>query len=132
MSKRLLLFVLTAAVLGFAPAPFPRRERANQDARRIEGTWVGPHRLVIIPGRLTYNPTTSPVVYGLVIDPTKTPATYDLKNAGGNGPPSWLGIYRVRGDVLTLCYNSASQGRPRAFEGPGKGAHIEIFKREGR
>ena len=40
--RKQLLFLLALAVLsvGFAPAPFPRRERGGEEARRIEGTWV--------------------------------------------------------------------------------------------
>ena len=93
----------------------------------------GVTRLLIRPGRLTYNPETSPFAYALTLDATKKPATYDIKGiAGGATGAAFLGIYRVDGDVLTLCYHTASQGRPTAFEGPGKGAFTEVYKRVGR
>jgi uncharacterized protein (TIGR03067 family) len=140
----LVLLALAVLTLGFAPAPFPRRDRSREDARKIEGVWVqfvpgqpvpvmGGTRLVIRPGRLTYNPETSPYAYALTIDTTKTPPTYDIKGIGGGAPGAvFAGIYRVEGDTLTLCYNSGSHNRPTAFDGPGKGTFIEHYKRVGR
>jgi hypothetical protein len=45
--------------------------------------------------------------------------------------PYLLGIYKVEGDTLTICYNNANRGgrRPTAFDGPGKGAGTEVFTR---
>src|SRR5262245_64570864 len=39
MPVRVLLIVLSCAPLGFAPAPFPKAERARQDPLDVNGTW---------------------------------------------------------------------------------------------
>src|SRR6516165_8826912 len=100
MRKQLLILLALAILsLGFAPAPFPRRERSNDDAKKIEGTWVqGATRLVIGGGRLTYNPETTPYRYTLKVDASKRPATYDITGInGGAAALMFLGIYRVEG-----------------------------------
>jgi uncharacterized protein (TIGR03067 family) len=77
---------------------------------------------------MTYHPnTTTPIRYALVIDGTKRPATYDLSGIGTGA--KFLGIWRLEGDTLTLCYNSFGLGRPTAFEGPGKGTFTEVYRR---
>jgi uncharacterized protein (TIGR03067 family) len=127
MHRPLLLLAIVLS-LAFAPAPFPRRqrERGRDHPKRIMGEWQGGHRLLIRPGRLTYNPGTQPAAYALTLDTNRWPAAYDLAHPG-TATPRWLGIFKVEGDTLTLCYRSAEQGRPAAFGSPG--AITEVYKR---
>src|SRR5262245_29004982 len=66
--------------------------------------------------------------YRTSIEPAASPPTFDLLSLQG-GQPEFLGIYKVEGDKLTICYNSAAQGRPASFDGPGKGKGTEVFTR---
>ena len=129
MRTSLLLLVLLS--LAFAPAPFPRRQRRPDEAKKILGMWLGPNRLLIEPGRLTYHPGANSSFYHLRIDASRRPATYDI-GMGSPDRPDFLGIFKVEGDTLTLCYNPASRGRPTAFTGPGRGFQIEVYKRAKR
>jgi uncharacterized protein (TIGR03067 family) len=124
--------VVAMLSLPFAPLPFPKRAPDEAKAKAIFGAWSGTHRLEIAAGRLTYGPGPEPVVYDLTIDPTAKPATYHISHLGTNDP-RFLGIYRIDGDTLTLCYRSASDGRPAAFAAPpGGGVITEVYKRVGR
>jgi uncharacterized protein (TIGR03067 family) len=65
-------------------------------------------------------------------DPTTDPPTITLKfDAAEQDGPESVGIYRVVGDTLTLCYSrTGSARRPTAFESPeGSGINLIILKR---
>jgi uncharacterized protein (TIGR03067 family) len=131
---RRVLPLLVLLTLAFAPAPPPRRERAQGRPERIEGHWrqvSGPNvgvLLVVEPGRMTFSgwkgvDPTSRVVYDLTVDPRKRPATYDVAYQGRK-EPAFLGIYKLEGDTLTCCNRLAGHGRPAAFEGA-----VEVYRR---
>ena len=125
------VWLLFAAVLSlaFAPAPLPRAERRGPAlGPDMVGEWS---RLKITATHLSYSPGCT---YELRVDRAARPARYDITGyaGGGTAGADWLGIYKVEGDVLTLCYNPAKQGRPTAFEGPGKGQFTETYRRSGR
>jgi uncharacterized protein (TIGR03067 family) len=135
----LLAFV---GAMAFAPAPLPRPNRGGmggKDAVEIAGYWqVEEHKgrpevvLLITPNRLKYHPDNPEAIeYVIRVNPSARPPTYDLRSTWKPGQ-DYLGIYRLDGDVLTLCYNAADRGRPTAFEGPGRGACIEVFTRARR
>jgi len=124
----LLLFAVVLS-LAFAPAPLHRAERRGPaPGPDMVGEWQG---LTITSTHLSYRPGCT---YELRLDRTARPAKYDITGyaGGGTAGANWLGIYKVEGDVLTICYNPADRGRPTAFEGPGKGAFTEVYRRNGR
>jgi uncharacterized protein (TIGR03067 family) len=58
-------------------------------------------------------------------DPAKDPAEFEWNL--GNGAPTCLGIYKVEGDTLTLCYWDGPDGkRPDKFEA-GAGTKLTII-----
>jgi uncharacterized protein (TIGR03067 family) len=70
------------------------------------------------------------------IDATKSPAWFDSRSV--NRPEGWvrLGIYKLEGDRLTICWRLGRRGmedkieRPRAFEaGAGSHAGLSIYNR---
>jgi uncharacterized protein (TIGR03067 family) len=139
--RYLLLFLLSSAALaaGFAPAPLPRPERRPRpDGNEMLGSWGqkngSANVLLIKEGIMFYYPPGGNE-YALTINPRAHPRTYDLTGVpGGHAAGSeYVGIYKVEGDKLTLCYVGGKVNRPTAFEGPGsQGATIEIYDRVGR
>ena len=128
------LLVLALLSLAFAPAPFPRRDRARDDAKRIEGRWrqvMGPNvgmNVLIEHGRMIFSDwkMSSPgsrISYDLTINPRERPATFDLDY--GTDGATFVAIYKVEGDTLIFCIRRAHLGRPTAFAGPD----TEVYKR---
>ena len=66
-------------------------------------------------------------------NPRATPQTIDFAHAGSAGKAmTWLGIYRLDGDTLTICDNAPNpdKGRPSAFEtSSGSGYVVITFTR---
>jgi hypothetical protein len=105
----------------------PLRLEARLALSGLAGEWGGPHRLVIEPGRATFH-RGRPYQYALRLDASAGPAGYTLRPTGPGGA-ELSGIYKVEGDVLTLCYHPAGRQRPAAFEGPGGGTYTAVYKR---
>jgi uncharacterized protein (TIGR03067 family) len=72
----------------------------------------------------------------ITIDATTSPPTLDSRSV--NRPEGWvrLGIYKLEGDRLTICWRIGTRGRedkierPRAFEvGAGSRAGLSVYKR---
>ena len=120
--------------LAFAPAPFPRPKRQPKaDAPTMVGLWrrqQGGGTVRITPTTWTNSPEGGgPPTFDVRADPRASPAAFDL-SAHRAPAPYLLGIYKVEGGTLTICYNTANRGRrPTAFDGPGKGSGTEVFTR---
>jgi uncharacterized protein (TIGR03067 family) len=66
------------------------------------------------------------------IDAAKNPKQIDMIGTEGElkGRPA-LGIYRLEGDMLTICYVMPGGQRPAAFESkPQSGVYVVVWKRE--
>jgi uncharacterized protein (TIGR03067 family) len=63
------------------------------------------------------------------IDPSKSPNQIDIHDpkGGGKDADSWLGIYKVEGNRLTIRVQEKT--RPKDFE-PNKGSMILVLKRK--
>jgi uncharacterized protein (TIGR03067 family) len=69
-----------------------------------------------------------PPDFDLRIDPRASPAAFDM-HVHREADVYLRGIYKVEGDVLTICYSMAAQARPTAFDGPGQGRGTLVFTR---
>lgn len=65
------------------------------------------------------------------IDADKNPKTIDMIGTEGDlkGKPA-LGIYKLDGDTLTMCYTMPGKERPADFESqPNSGIYLVVWKR---
>jgi uncharacterized protein (TIGR03067 family) len=126
----LALLALALAGLGHAaPAPLPRSQRrAAVVSPSMEGSWRSDRPMQVSASHVTFGDVSAPPYCTVAFGRSARPATFDLLPLQG-GAAMWLGIYKVEGDTLTICYNRASSGRPTDFDGPGKGQHTEVFQR---
>lgn len=127
------LTLLALSSLAFAPAPFNKPKRQPKaDLATMMGLWrrsAGGGTVRITPTTWTNSPEQGRGPdFDVKADPRASPAAFDLSEHRA-AVPYLLGIYKVKGDTLTICYNNANRGRPTAFDGPGKGAGTEVFTR---
>jgi uncharacterized protein (TIGR03067 family) len=62
-------------------------------------------------------------------DTKKVPAAIDL-DTEGDGGRVFLGIYKVEGDTLTICWGNADDHRPSTFESSAtKPTTLYVFKK---
>ena len=129
---RLLLLTLSAALLGFAPAPFHRADRRRADPADVAGVWVfvrsetngradAPdtsytlemtrERCVFVHNRSGPNP------FEMRLDPAAAPPSFTW---GTNGNVQYVGSYRLVGDELTMIFTIGGQlrQRPTDFTAP--------------
>src|SRR4051794_10955976 len=69
---------------------------------------------------------------GYTVDPKPNPPAVDLVSTRpGAGETRQLGIYKIEGDTLTICWTRAKGGdRPTKFDAPeGSGLTVYVFKR---
>lgn len=66
------------------------------------------------------------------IDPMANPATIDITFTGGEGKGGTaLGIYKIDGDVLTICRSAPGKARPTEFTSePGGGLTLMSYKHQ--
>jgi uncharacterized protein (TIGR03067 family) len=131
---RVLLIALSAALIGFAPAPFPRAERQRgEDQSDVAGTWEfepweregkrevqdeKEYRLeltrdqFVLVSRLRKHRERRP----MRLDPLASPPSFAL---GERDATYVVGSYRLHKGRLTVIFNIDSdvQRRPRDFAG---------------
>src|SRR5262245_40314925 len=133
MSSYRLLLVLPALLLvGFAPAPFPRKERAaaRDDREALQGMWKMTEQAYSgkptpASGQARVKGDTWTFVnsgrdgpsYTLTLDQTVSPRALEWKSGGS----VWVASYKLEGRKLTIIYTSGSlrelQKRPTDFNG---------------
>jgi uncharacterized protein (TIGR03067 family) len=132
---RLVLLLAVGLSLAFAPAPFPRpakRDPNKEDLKKIQGTWQEPggfvwvirgSRLKFVVGGKTISE------WQITLDAGKKPKQFDLHWRAGSGQGvSPLGIYRLQGDVLTVCFDDET--RPTDFRSlPGAQEQPHLLRR---
>ena len=126
-------FVGCAAGSWAVAAPGPK-DPPKADPPSIVGEWVmetagDPFRLTVTADG-KYLKTRGKVTFATqtyAINPKKEPAEIDLTQTGLG--VTTLGIYRVDGDRLTLCFSRSGGDRPSKFEKAGPSVTLMTFKR---
>ncbi len=140
---------LMFATLGFAglAAAVPRAMSANA-TDSLQGTWtaVGAERdgreaADVIGHVVVFNGTTFSIqekgatIYEgtFTADASTEPWTIDFKHTGRSlAGKTWLGVYRLDGEMLTICDNAGDvqNSRPAGFRTkPGSGLVMVTFER---
>jgi uncharacterized protein (TIGR03067 family) len=151
MRTRILLLAVPLAV-GFAPAPYPNRDRRKRiDLRSLQGTWA------VIKGDVdgvnyfcTYRPTglsaslldrDVQIAGNRLTFPAKAGSsvvtTWTIRQVGGNaidlesadGRLRLFGLYRLDGATLSLCVSDQGFPRPTRLVG-GRCQNLVILKRK--
>jgi uncharacterized protein (TIGR03067 family) len=143
---RLLLVLATAALIGFAPAPFPKKKRAQtvDDLGALQGTWkvvVYEHNRTPMTSayqveidkdqwkfvRPTNGVMTTTATYQLRLHPKAAPPAFDWKGLGATSL-SLVGSYRLEGKRLTIIFGYTGSPRPTDFTG-GTGYRMILERR---
>jgi len=107
--------------LVFNGRPRPAGKDPQRHVFAADGTWAVYRGERKLPGNRAYR-----------VDATGDPPTVTLKfDAAEQDGPESVGIFKVVGNTLTLCYGRpGSDRRPTAFESPaGSGINLIILKR---
>jgi uncharacterized protein (TIGR03067 family) len=137
------LFVLL--LLGFAPAPFPRRAQEG-DLKRLQGEWRlvrsafadewsegGQVTLVVRGDQLTFRQGGEALgTWKVRLNASKLLKELDLEGVSGFGLRAGtisLYVYRLEGDELTLWESSSTSGlRPKVIDSSA-GLYLWVYRR---
>jgi hypothetical protein len=119
------LFAACALVLtGFALAS----DDAPKDAEKLQGAWTatswkrGDAEFPKGINRISSKGM-------LKIDAAKSTIDFIPEDGPAKGK-SLLGIYKVEGDVLTLCFSAAGQARPKEFKTGDRNTVLATYERK--
>jgi uncharacterized protein (TIGR03067 family) len=141
--RRAILLLLAAGLLGAAP----KDDAGKKDLARMQGDWAGEKYVTngyqveddeaqalfrTVKGN-AYTVFRFSKALGkgtFTLDAGKTPRAIDLTPAGGKTKPI-LGIYKIEGDTLTICYAQPGKPRPAKFAAEeGSGHTLTVWTRE--
>jgi uncharacterized protein (TIGR03067 family) len=151
MRIRVVLMILAAAFLAsanlLAVALRPmKKDPVKEDMKKLEGqwviesyiqlgqdmsaTWAGKMSRVITGNRWATTSGGQTTQYTFQIDPTKRPKAMDITTVGPGGEKqTFLCIYEVTGDTLTLCQAQGGQKRPTKFTAKAGNDILTVAKR---
>jgi uncharacterized protein (TIGR03067 family) len=144
MAMRILLIAMGVALIGFAPAPFPKTERQREDLTDVTGTW----EFV----RWEYNGSrveNNEVAYFIEMtrekccvvakDNSDKREDFVMRLAPGASPPAFtwsvnnkvmfVGSYRLQKDQMTMILTSGSNLEKRPTDFAGMPQYRFIIKR---
>jgi len=132
----------------FYQAPAEKEEQVKEEITRLQGRWqVQSHEedgkklnadelksLNVVfadANLLVLRNTTLVYLCKLKVDPAKTPKSANATVlVGEQKGDTFLGIYTVDGDTLTICYDPQGNDRPKEFKaGSGSGLVLVVCKR---
>jgi uncharacterized protein (TIGR03067 family) len=134
------LAVTVAALLGFAPAPFPKEDRGQEDLRSIQGEWVctrltcggeeqaSGYLVLFRKDRLDYPSTGTHFI--IKLHSTGQRQAIERTSELISTDNTWRGIYYFTGSQLTICYPCyPTHPRPTDFNPTKPDIVIEVLRR---
>lgn len=141
MRNRRLLVALAFALL-VVPAG---AEEKGGDLAKLDGSWkaesasrggkpVSEYKAAtwtVNGGKVTYSDGKVSRTHRISVDASKTPKAIDFTyGEGPNKGKTSLGIYKLEGDRITLCWSEPGKDRPGKFESkPASGILMQVLVR---
>jgi uncharacterized protein (TIGR03067 family) len=142
MRPRTLLVAAAVAVLGFAPAPLPRKDRRG-DLTDVTGVWefvecqmngtayaiTGQnYNADMTPERFIFAPKKGGggTRYDMRLDPRASPPSFTWSQ---NNRVSWVGSYRLSKGEMTMIFNSGDRVEQRPTDFAGKPQWRYVLRR---
>jgi uncharacterized protein (TIGR03067 family) len=144
--RRVTVGLVLAAALGIAASP--KEDAGKKDLEKMQGDWTAESMerdgmkleaddaqaffRTVKGNSYTVHRYSKKISAGTFrLDATKTPRTIDFMPDFPAKGKAILGIYRLDGDKLTLCYPAPGQPRPKEFSAKeGTGNTVAVWVRE--